>query len=176
MTERSWHPQSPADGREQDSTHRPATPALSRFAHQSPQPTPPQLPMPGPAPEEKKKPFWRRIALTRPASENPTTTSLEPILARLAALEREFQAYQRESEDRLARSERIVRRLEEHSRQVSLLEIRRRFEGLEIDQAEAEESLDAARRSLTGLAGLAILALLSAAGALFAFFYFFAAR
>ncbi len=171
MTERPWHPQSPVAGRREDPADRAATPVLSRFAHRPPRDPPPQLSAPAATPGEKRKPFWRRIALTRPAAENPQPAGLEPIVARLAALESEFQARQADSEDRLARNERILRSLEERSRQVSLLEIRKRLEGLEIDQTEAEESLEAARRSLRSLAALAALALFAAAGALFLVLY-----
>lgn len=172
MTERPWRPQSPTDVRNEDPADRPGTPVLSRFAHRPSHEPPARLP--APAPEEKRKPFWRRIGLTRPAAEDPPATALEPILARLAALESEFQARHANSEGRLARSERILRRLEERDRQVSLLKIRQRLDGLEIDQAEMEESLQAAQRSLRGLAALALLALLSAAGTLFLFFYLYA--
>ena len=167
MTEGPRQPQNPAHGRPQESGHRPVTPTLSRFAH--------RLPVPAPAPVEEKKPFWRRLGLTRSGAEQPPTASLEPLLRRIAALEAELQAHRSQSEERLAAGERRVRRLEERSRQVSLLETRQRLEGLEIDQAEAEEALEGARRSLRSIAGLAGLALVSAAGALFAFFYLWAA-
>lgn len=107
----------------------------------------------------KKVPFWKRIALPRAQATSPgaaTTAprplSLEPILTRLNALEKQLAANQSATESQLARFEENITRLWELEEQLTLTEVRERLALLEANQREIADALHTVGRNLTLLA------------------------
>ena len=138
------------------------------------------LPALKPTPQDKsgsrKVPFWKRLTLPRspgfsppPQFEASPTPNLEPVLARLAALEKQLAANQVATENQLARFEENIIRLWELEDDLALTEVRERLALLEANQEEIADGLHAVGRRLTilsltiggavlaGLAGLALL-------------------
>ena len=138
------------------------------------------LPALKPTPQDKsgsrKVPFWKRLTLPRSPSVSPPpqfeaspTPNLEPVLARLAALEKQLAANQVATENQLTRFEENIIRLWELEDDLALTEVRERLALLEANQEEIADGLHAVGRNLmiltlaiggAVLAGLALLALL----------------
>lgn len=109
----------------------------------------------------RKVPLWKRIALplvqsaaaatqgerakTAPASR---PASLEPVLTRLSALEKQLAANQSATEGQLARFEENITRLWELEEQLTLTEVRERLALLEANQEEIADGLHAVGRNL----------------------------
>jgi len=155
-------------------------PTLSRFAHlgervqsrslgasselENPTPNPGKEPT-EPA-ENKKVSFWRRIALPRTAARGSTPTpSLESLLERVHALERQSATHQALTEERLARAEHALGQIRGRDPEAALNALRERLAGLEIDQSESEEALARATRGVKILNTLLATALALAVGA-----------
>jgi hypothetical protein len=107
----------------------------------------------------KKVPFWKRIALPRAQETSPTAAtaaprslSLEPILTRLNALEKQLAANQSATESQLTRFEENITRLWELEEQLALTEVRERLALLEANQREIADALHTVGRNLTLLA------------------------
>jgi len=116
---------------------------------------------PGPdhAPGGKKLPFWKRITLPRAPGPQPAARteaarppSLEPVLARLNALEKQLAANQAATENQLTRFEENITRLWELEEQMTLTEVRERLALLEANQEEIADSLHTVGRNLAWLA------------------------
>lgn len=108
---------------------------------------------------QKKIPFWKRIALPRAqaippqaSTATPRPLSLEPILTRLNALEKQLAANQSATESQLARFEENITRLWELEEQLTLTEVRERLALLEANQQEIADALHTVARNLTLLA------------------------
>jgi hypothetical protein len=105
----------------------------------------------------EKLPFWKRIALPRPlvqATQAATgrSPSLEPILARLGALEKQLAANQSATETHLERFEENLTRLWELEEQMALTEVRERLALLEANQEEIADGLHLVGRNVSILA------------------------
>ncbi|MAJ62071.1 MAG: hypothetical protein CBC48_20340 [bacterium TMED88] len=116
-----------------------------------------------PAPESasgRKVPFWKRITLPRTPQaaaapsidRGPAPPNLEPILARLAALEKQLAANQVATESQLTRFEENITRLWELEDDLALNEVRERLALLEANQEEIADGLHAVGRKLVTLA------------------------
>ncbi|MCH2187465.1 hypothetical protein MK280_16555 [Myxococcota bacterium] len=111
-------------------------------------------------PSGRKVPFWKRIALPRtpqPAAapsidRGPAPPNLEPILARLATLEKQLAANQVATESQLTRFEENITRLWELEDDLALNEVRERLALLEANQEEIADGLHAVGRKLVTLA------------------------
>ena len=115
-----------------------------------------------PAPETpsgRKVPFWKRITLPRTPQaaaapsidRGPAPPNLEPILARLAALEKQLAANQVATESQLTRFEENITRLWELEDDLALNEVRERLALLEANQEEIADGLHAVGRKLVTL-------------------------
>jgi len=144
----------------------PRTPAANREARNELLPVP--SPAPAPSGPSEKRPFWKRIALHRPASTRPAPAppSLDPILQRLDELERSLASAQRATEQRLDRFEENITRLWEMEEQIGLAEVSERLALLEATQVELADAIHSVSRNLSMLA--IVLASIVAVAALMA--------
>ena len=114
-----------------------------------------------PNPPPKRSPFWKRITLPR-AQEPPAPVaqpiepkiSLEPIVARIRALEEQIAANHSDSQARLEQSEENLTRLWEMEEQLAQAELRERLAVVEANQEEIADGLHAVARNLVVLASL----------------------
>lgn len=101
----------------------------------------------------KKVPFWKRIALPRSPSASPgpapAQPSVEPLVARLVALEKQLAANQSATETRLDKFEENITRLWELEEQLAVTEVRERLALLEANQQEIADGLHTVGRNLT---------------------------
>jgi hypothetical protein len=107
----------------------------------------------------KKMPFWKRLALplVQSASSGPHAAtrsagtrapSLDPILTRLGALEKQIAANQSATESQLTRFEENLTRLWELEEQMTITEVRERLALLEANQEEIADGLHTVSRNL----------------------------
>ncbi len=124
----------------------------------------PTTPEPGP-PGRGRLPFWKRIALHRPApAPAAPAVSLDPVLTRLNELDRRIAENQRATLSRMNSFEENITRLWELEEQTSLNEVRERLALLEANQEEIADALHSLTRNLSLISLLIVLAL--AGGAL----------
>jgi hypothetical protein len=120
-----------------------------------PIPSRPHAPDP---PKQERVPFWKRIALHRPAtssaSNEPRMPSLEPIQLRLLGLEKQIASNHSATQARLNTFEENITRLWELEDQLALTEVRERLALLEANQEEIADGLHAIARNLTVLAAV----------------------
>lgn len=119
----------------------------------------------------KRASFWKRLALPRlpeapapPAPQPAPTVSLEPVISRMLALEKQIAANQSATELRLEKFEDNLTRLWELEDQLAQTELRERLAVLEANQEEIADALHTVGRNLVVLASFVGTAL--AAGVL----------
>jgi len=127
---------------------------------------------PAEAGRREKVPFWKRIVLPRPIAQatqaaTGRSQSLEPILARIGALEKQLAANQSATEIHLDRFEENITRLWELEEQMTITEVRERLALLEANQEEIADGLHVIGRNVSILAivlAIAVAATLLVAG------------
>jgi hypothetical protein len=115
-----------------------------------------------PPPKHEKVPFWRRITMQRTGGPSLRGGSIEPLVTRIAALERQISANQATTLSRLENLEQNITRLWELEEQLTLTEVRERLAVMEANQEEIADSMHAVARNLAIVA--VVLALAVAAG------------
>ena len=116
---------------------------------------------------QKRTSFWKRITMSRSQSEAnetppPATVSLEPVLSRMLALEKQIAANQSATEVRLEQFEENLTRLWELEEKLAQAEFRERLALLQANQEEIADALHATGRNLLLLASLVGTALVAA--------------
>ena len=124
-----------------------------------------------PARQARRTSFWKRLSLPRvqgapaqPAPEPAPTISLEPVISRMLALEKQLAANQSATEVQLEQFEQNLTRLWEMEDQLAQAELRERLAVLEANQEEIADGLHAVGRNLIVLVSVVGAAL--AAGVL----------
>ncbi|MEE3328839.1 MAG: hypothetical protein VX252_15985 [Myxococcota bacterium] len=116
---------------------------------------------------QKRTPFWKRIAMPRLQDEASeprpaATVSLEPVLNRMLALEKQIAANQSATEIRLEQFEENLTRLWELEEKLAQAEFRERLALLQANQEEIADALHTTGRNLIVLASLVGLTLAAA--------------
>ena len=116
---------------------------------------------------QKRTSFWKRITMPRVQKEAnepppPATVSLEPVLNRMLALEKQMAANQSATELRIEQFEENLTRLWELEEKLAQAELRERLALLQANQEEIADALHTTGRNLIVLASLVGTALIAA--------------
>ena len=179
------HPQV-RDGQSRPDEAKGPEPMLSRYAHLSPvdvdsRELPPEEGPDQVSPVErlptsqleaqgrpnKRTSFWKRITMPRPQPETRETPpavnlSLDPVLNRMLALEKQIAANQSATEIRLEQFEENLTRVWEREEKLAQAEFRERLALLQANQEEIADALHTTGRNLIVLSSLVGLVLVGA--------------
>ena len=115
---------------------------------------------------QKRASFWKRITMPRVQNEAnetppPAAISLEPVLNRMLALEKQMAANQSATELRIEQFEENLTRLWELEEKLAQAELRERLALLQANQEEIADALHTTGRNLIVLASLVGTALIA---------------
>ncbi|MAI25744.1 MAG: hypothetical protein CMN75_06895 [Spirochaeta sp.] len=115
---------------------------------------------------QKRASFWKRITMPRVQNEAnetppPAAISLEPVLNRMLALEKQMAANQSATELRIEQFEENLTRLWELEEKLAQAELRERLALLQANQEEIADALHTTGRNLIVLASLVGAALIA---------------